>query len=238
MRIDIQDLIEDFPDFRVAAIVAEGLAIASARDEDLEADIARREAAVRDRWATCQLSEIPGIAVWRRAYRQFGVKKTSYRCSVERLIKNTLAGRPLPTINPFVDAYNSVSMSHVFPCGADDLDRVDGDIAFRYARPEDTFLDMAAAGDPRPDPPKAGEVVYADAAKVLCRRWNWRQDGRSLVGPATRRAVVTVQFNGEGDLGAAIDDVTGLLARHCGAHCSVTVADAQSPVMALGPCDT
>ena len=46
------------------------------------------------------------------------------------------------------------------------------------------------------DPPKAGEVVYADEEKVLCRRWNWRQDARSVIRPDTRRAVVTLQGNG------------------------------------------
>ena len=48
------------------------------------------------------------------------------------------------------------------------------------------------SGD-EPEAPKAGEVVYADAAHVLCRRWNWRQDARSLITAATARAVVTVQ---------------------------------------------
>ena len=41
------------------------------------------------------------------------------------------------------------------------------------------------ADSEEPEAPKAGEVVYADAAHVLCRRWNWRQDARSLITPAT-----------------------------------------------------
>ena len=60
----------------------------------------------------------------------------------------------------------------------------------------------AAEGEDPDDPPKPGEVVYADAAKVLCRRWNWRQDARSAVTPATRRVVLTAQSNGAGDVGA------------------------------------
>src|SRR5690606_28851141 len=138
------------------------------------------------------------------------------RCSVERLVKNILADRSLPEINGFVDAYNAVSLTHVMPLGADDLDRVAGDIAFRFGRAGDTFLDMAGgegeAAGPVEDPPKPGEVVYADAEKVLCRRWNWRQDARSLVTPETRRAVVTVQFNGEGDLQGAVADLAALIA--------------------------
>lgn len=230
MRIDISELSETFPDFRVAVVVFDGLVIGDGRPPALAAEIARREANVRARFAGTELSEIPGVAAWRRAYRAFGIKKTSYRSSVERLVKNMLADRPLPAINPFVDAYNAVSIAHVLPIGADDLDRVAGDIAFRYARPGDSFLDMAGgedgAGDaPAEDPPKEGEVVYADQEKVLCRRWNWRQDARSLVGPTTQRAVVTIQSNGEGSVETAAQDLIALVGASCGGKGRIVIAD-------------
>ncbi len=129
-----------------------------------------------------ELSAIPGVAAWRSAYRAFGIKKTSYRSSVERLIKRVLAGDALPEVNALVDAYNAASVEHGLCLGCDDLDLTSGDLAFRYAREGDTFVDMSAAeGEDPNDPPKAGEVVYADQRHVLCRRWNWRQDARSKV---------------------------------------------------------
>jgi DNA/RNA-binding domain of Phe-tRNA-synthetase-like protein len=236
MHIDISNIVGDFPDFRVAAIVVEKLEIHAERPPELAEQIAARETACRERWGKTELSEIPGIAAWRRAYRAFGIKKTSYRSSVERLVKNVLAGRGLPVINAFVDAYNAVSLAHVMPLGADDLDKVAGDVAFRYARPDDQFLDMAGAAGPLtdPDPPKEGEIVYADREKVLCRRWNWRQDMRSLVTPLTRRAVITVQSNGEGDLDAAVADLTGLIQRFCGGEGHAAIADHKQPVVAIG----
>lgn len=234
MRIDISEISPAFPDFRVAAVVSSGLAIPPTRPAELAALISERESACRARWQGTELSEIPGVAVWRAAYRAFGIKKTSYRCSVERLVKNVLADRPLPEINAFVDAYNAVSLTHVMPAGADDFAYIVGDIAFRYARPGDTFLDMAGEGGPVSDPPKDGEVVYADAEKVLCRRWNWRQDARSLVRPATTRAVVTVQANGSGDLDAAVADLTDLVRRFCGGSVVVAIADGASPVTDIG----
>ncbi len=85
-------------------------------------------------------------------------------------------------MNAFVDLYNAVSLAHVLPLGADDLDKVTPPLAFRYAREGDSFLDMAEEGE-QPEAPKPGEVVYADAAHVLCRRWNWRQDARTLITP-------------------------------------------------------
>ncbi|BCP54470.1 hypothetical protein K32_30870 [Kaistia sp. 32K] len=237
MRLDISELVAAFPDFRVAAVVAEDLAIRPDRPAELAALIETREAEARRRWGGTELSEIPGVAAWRRAYRAFGIKKTSYRSSVERLVKNGLAERPLPVINSFVDAYNAVSLTHVLPLGADDLDRVTGDLAFRYARPGDSFLDMAGGEDggagPVEDPPKEGEVVYADASKVLCRRWNWRQDGRSLVTPESHRAIVTLQTNGEGDLDAAIADLLQLIERFSGGVARVAIADRDRPVVTI-----
>jgi DNA/RNA-binding domain of Phe-tRNA-synthetase-like protein len=217
--------------------VATGLSIPPVRPPELAALISEREAACRERWAGTELSAIPGIAVWRAAYRAFGIKKTSYRCSVERLVKNVLAGRPLPAINAFVDAYNAVSLEHVMPAGADDLAHVVGDVAFRYARPGDTFLDMAPGEEgqgPVSDPPKTGEVVYADGEKVLCRRWTWRQDARSLVSPATTRAIATIQANGAGNLDRALADLGVLLHRFCGGTIHAGFAGASQPIVEIG----
>lgn len=236
MQIDISDVIGTFPDFSVAVLTCEDLMIPAVRPALLDAEIQKREAGIRATWGETPLAEIPGITVWRQAYKQFGVKKTSYRSSVERLVKNALADRPLPAINGFVDCYNAVSLSHIFPAGADDLDNVSGNIAFRFSRDGDSFLDMGAtdeSGTPLSAPPKTGEVVYADDEKVLCRRWNWRQDARSVVTQITRRAVVTIQANGTGDLRAAVDDLTHLLRETCGGRINVVIANAGQPVVDL-----
>ena len=225
MRISIVDIAHAFPDYRVAFVLAEGLTIAPERPAALDALIAERENAARARWAGTELSQIPGVAAWRAAYKAFGIKQTRYRSSVERLVKNVLAGRPLARVNAFVDLYNAVSLAHVLPLGSDDLDKVTPPLVFRYAREGDSFVDMAEAGE-APEAPKPGEVVFADAAHVLCRRWNWRQDARTLITPATARAVVTVQGNGAGDVAAAGDDLIDLIAKFCGGRSRIAILDA------------
>jgi DNA/RNA-binding domain of Phe-tRNA-synthetase-like protein len=234
VAVTIAELTEHFPSFEAAVLVAEHLDVPAVRPAGLDAVIREREEACRSRWGGTDLSQIPGIAAWRNAYKAFGIRKTSYRCSVERLVKNVLAERPLPAINGFVDAYNAVSLAHVLCVGADDLDRTQGPYAFRFSRPDDTFLDMAAQdGEDPADPPKPGEVVYADQRHVLCRRWNWRQDARSIITPETRRAVVTLQANGVGHAAAAADDLAGLLARYCGATCRIGLLDATRPEVSV-----
>jgi DNA/RNA-binding domain of Phe-tRNA-synthetase-like protein len=228
MHVSIAEIAAAFPLYRVAVVVAEDVTIAPGRPPALDALIAERETAARAQWAATELSQIPGVAAWRAAYKGFGIKQTRYRSSVERLVKNVLAGRPLARVNAFVDLYNAVSLAHVLPLGADDLAQVTPPLAFRYAREGDSFVDMAEEGE-EPEAPKVGEVVYADAAHVLCRRWNWRQDARSLITPATRRAVVTVQQNGAGDVAAGADDLIDLITRFCGGRCRVVILNAEHP---------
>jgi DNA/RNA-binding domain of Phe-tRNA-synthetase-like protein len=222
MQVSIAEIADAFPAARIAVVVAEGLTIAPERPAALDALIAAREEAARAQWGGIELSQIPGVAAWRAAYKGFGIKQTRYRSSVERLVKNVLAGRPLARVNAFVDLYNAVSLKHVLPLGSDDLDRITPPLAFRYARVGDSFLDMAEAGE-ESEAPRPGEVVYADAAHVLCRRWNWRQDARTLITPATRRAVVTVQANGAGDVAAGSADLIDLIEQFCGGRCRVEI---------------
>jgi DNA/RNA-binding domain of Phe-tRNA-synthetase-like protein len=230
LHATIADITSAFPNYRVAVVIAEGLTIAPERPAALDALIAEREEAARAQWSGTDLSQIPGIAAWRAAYKGFGIKQTRYRSSVERLVKNVLAGRPLARVNAFVDLYNAVSLAAVLPLGADDLDRIVPPLAFRYACAGDSFVDMAdsEAGD-EPEAPKAGEVVYADADHVLCRRWNWRQDARSLITPGTARAVVTLQANGAGDAAVAADDLVDLIGKFCDGRCRLAVLDRSRP---------
>jgi DNA/RNA-binding domain of Phe-tRNA-synthetase-like protein len=232
--ISIAAVSERFPDFRLALIVARDLSIKAERSDKLERIISEAQMMCRAQWSGVELSAIPGIAAWRTAYRGFGVKKTSYRSSVERLIKRVIAGGELPRVNSVVDLYNCASLTHGQCLGADDLDKTSGDLAFRFAQADDTFVDMSAEpGEDPNDPPKEGEVVYADSRHVLCRRWNWRQDARTVVSLATRSAVLTVQSNGFGDVEATAERLVRDMATECGSRSSVVVLDRLRPINAF-----
>ena len=219
-RLDATEALAAFPDFRVAAMVIEGAGAPDSRAPAIEAYVAAAEQNCRARWSGMELSAIPGVAAWRRAYKGFGIKSTSYRSSVERLVKRVLAGGDLPRVNGFVDLYNAVSLEHVVCAGADDLDAVTGDLAFRFAREGDTFIDMAPADGMPPEQPT-----------VLCRRWNWRQDARSIVTPRTRRIVLTIQSNGVGSVEDAARDVERLAREALGMQSRVVIAEKERPVV-------
>ena len=225
--LDISELLPDFPDTRVALVVASELEPESA--PALARAVAEVEAEVAGFLRGRALAEVPELQVWRAAYKAFGVRKTSYRSSVERLLKQIQQGRGLPRVSNLVDCYNAVSARHHLPIGADDLDKVTGGLAFRRARPGDDFFALGA--EPRVDnPPKTGEVVYADGEKLLCRRWNWYQDARSATTPGTRSAVLTVQWLGGGmPLEPAVEETCAWLEAHCGARTAWAIADAGAP---------
>ena len=235
MQITIQDITTAFPDYRVAFVVAEGLTIAPDRPAALDALIAQREAAARERWAGAELSPIPGIAAWRAAYKAFGIKQTRYRSSVERLVKNVLAGRELARVNAFVDLYNAVSLAYVLPLGADDLDQRDA-----AAR-----VPLRAGG--RQLRRHGGRRGGRRARGAEARRGGLRRRGPCALPPLelaagcalhhpageTRRAVVTVQSNGAGDVAAGAADLVDLIDKYCGGVCRVEILDRTRPTADL-----
>ncbi len=228
MKFTISPILDSFPAYRVVVLLAEDLTVAPDRGDTLDALIAQGEADAAERFDPEDLGKIPAISDWRRAYRDFGIKQTKYRSSVERLLRSAVKGRGLPRINRPVDAYNLISIRHLAPIGADDLDRVEGDLAFRFAAGTESFLPLGKE-DQGEDPPKPGEVVYADATKVLCRRWNWYQDARSCISSQTRRAVVTLQSLGHADIEAAAEELSQLWQDLCGARTTWQIADATRP---------
>lgn len=227
VSLDISELVGKFPDFRVALVVVRGLQLARAPEVAVDDLVARCQVEVSVAISGRELAAIPELVAWREAYKAFGVKKTSYRSSVERLLKAIQRGAGLPRVNPLVDVYNAISARYRLPIGADDLALVSLPLAFRYARPSDSFI---ALGDDNrtPDPPKAGEVVYADAEKCLCRRWNWYQDARSACSLTTENAVLTVQSLSHGHdsaLTGAVQELCKQVMATCGGICEFAIAD-------------
>lgn len=233
--LSIAELRERFPSFRVALVVAGGVDIPAAPPLALQAWLGDTVAEATAALGQQELGGLPELKCWRDAYKAFGEKKTSYRSSVERLLKTLQRGNGLPRVNAFVDAYNAVSVRYRMPVGADDLDLVTSPLAFRIARPGDSFIALgdATAAD---DPPKPGEVVYADAVKCLCRRWNWYQDARSAIRPTTRHAVLTIQSNcreTSGLVAEAAEELSRRLAEACSSRAVWAIADAAMPEITL-----
>ena len=125
--------------------------------------------------------------------------------------------------------YNAVSLRFLLPVGGDDLDLVSGDLHLRLARGDEPFRPLGSEADDAPEP---GEVIYADDAKVLCRRWTWRGADDSKISSATTRTVLNVHGlpPAERDEEArATETLAGLVSRVCGGESRWYVLDSESP---------
>lgn len=198
-----------FAQLRIAAVTADGVDNTATWPE-----VADRLDAV-EQSGTEPGEDDPRIASWHAAYRGFGTNPRRQRPSVDALTRRLGRTGRLPRISPLVDAYNLVSVTHVVPAGAFDLDRVDGDIAVRFAAPGDAFTPLGEPGTV--EEPHDGEVVYADASGVLTRHWNHRDADRTKVTPASRRVLIVLEAIDaahHATVDAAADDLVALLTPH------------------------
>lgn len=181
-----------FPDLLVAGFCVDGLDEAARRvgPADLEQLWTAAREALRERDVRLDtLSLVPEIAAWRRAFSQCGVKASTYRSSVEALVRRVLKGGSLATPLPIVTAYCALSVIHLATMGGYDRDRLQGEeIAVRPARPgRDRFNPLG--GRPEDMPLTSTLVVYADADNVLCWSFNHRDSRDTSLLEGTRRAV-------------------------------------------------
>jgi DNA/RNA-binding domain of Phe-tRNA-synthetase-like protein len=235
LTLSIREVSGAFRAFRVAVALLRGLEQGERASAGIAAFVSAAEADALALLADRAPADLPEIQAWRAAYRAFGSKKTSYRNSCEALLRRLGQEGKLPRVLPLVDLYNALSVKYRIPVGADDLAKLVPSLAFRPARPGDSFFDLASE-PPRDDPPPPGEIVYADAEKCLCRRWNWRQDARSRVTAETRDAVVvlqTLEADGAERLSAAAEDLAREAAAHLGASCRWAIASAEMPEVGL-----
>jgi DNA/RNA-binding domain of Phe-tRNA-synthetase-like protein len=159
----------------------------------------------------------PAIAPWRQAYQSFGVKPSKYRSSIESLLRSARAQR-IRSVNPLVDLYNTVSLTHLLPCGGEDLAAVHGNIRLELASGGEHFVPLGAQDA---EPPQPGEVIYRDDAGVICRCWNWREADRTKLTPATTNAFLCIEAlppSGEIQLRAACAALAELVYTYLGAH--------------------
>lgn len=174
------------PDFAVLAIVVTGL-VSGPGDAHSETALADAEAFAR----AASEAPHPHVAAWHDAYRAFGAKPQRTAPSVDALWKRART-TGLPRVNWLVDVYNAVSVRHVLPVGGEDLAHYDGDIRLVRATGTEPF-DTTKDGAPFNDPPAPGEVAWADARGVTCRRWNWRQGTRTRLTETSTEALFLLE---------------------------------------------
>ncbi|MFL5758850.1 MAG: B3/4 domain-containing protein [Thermomicrobiales bacterium] len=209
------------PDAMIGAIAVHGFDNGPNHPEceDLLIDVADR---VGREIKDADIGSLPAIVPWRAAYQTFGAKPSKYKSSIENMLRSVRAGR-IRGINPLVDLYNAVSLTHRLPCGGEDLAQVQGPVRLIRAEGGEHFVPL---GSDTPDPPFAGEVIYRDDVGAICRCWNWREAERTKITHETTAAFLAIEAlppTSETELREAVDELVELIGRHLGGKANTSI---------------
>jgi len=222
------DFLAKFP--TVVGAAAFAVDIDNTSDETAAEGLLRaQEEVVRAQFASTPLSSHPHISSWRSAFSSFGVKPTQYRSAIEALLRHVTKGGSVPHINKLVDLCNYVSMKHVLPVAAYDLDHISGPVVVSLARGDEPFLPLYAK---EIEYPKPGEVAFTDDEGALSRRWTWRQSDRAKSTPKTRNALLTIEGVNEitrASIDAAMEELVSLVREYNGGEVSWSMVDRDHP---------
>ena len=196
-------------------------------NEDLEAFKASVVEDAIESFDSEPVTSHPHVRSWREMYRVFKTKPGDYRPSAEALLRRAIKRRELPRINAAVDTYNAVSVRHRIPMGGFDMDSVQGTIRLRFSEGGESFMPLGASD---PEETYLGEVVYADDAKILTRRWNYRDCDETKITEGTRTFIMFV--DGSADMPResveeALMDLENSLRRFCGGTYTAHIANVE-----------
>jgi len=225
-----KSLFKQFPDLHLGIILATGIDNSGKSDEIIK-KIRQKELELRSKLTKPELAEHPNIKPWRLAYSWFGAKPKKYKCSIEALLIRILAGDNLPEINPLVDLYNFVSIDKLLPIGADDLDKVEGNIKLMQAKGDEKYVEISTLEEKNP---KENEVVYMDDKEVLCRRWNWRECEKSKLTEDSKNVIVYAEsLLGKEHIEEAIAELNDLMKDAVGGQLKSFILDEKHNVLDL-----
>lgn len=215
---------EVFPEAKIGTIVFEGIDNRVKETEKYQKMIEEAERQALTYFGDEDFSSNKVIKVWREAFSKFKTKKGA-RSSIEALLKRAYKKKPIGTINPLVDLYNSISLKYALPCGGEDMDTFAGDIRLTKAEGNEAFVTL---GSDKSEPPYEGEIIYKDDAGGICRCWNWREAVRTMLTEDTRNAFLCIELvdnTREEAFHEALTELKDLVEKHLGGTGKISVLD-------------
>lgn len=153
--------------------------------EELRAAIVSLSAALRERYAEREPSQIEGLQPARELYKRLGIDPTRLRPSSEALLRRVLRGEELSTINSLVDSGNLCSLEFLLPIGMHDLGTVHGALTVRRGRPIEMFEAIGKSYYS-----VEGRLVLADETGPCGTPTS--DSVRTMITPGTERALLVI----------------------------------------------
>lgn len=215
--ISEQSFWELFPDAKLGVLVAKGLDNSKESSPEIVEELKKSNIDAANFVMLEPISANPAVGVWREAFKKFKTKK-KVRSSIEALLKRAQGGKPVSSINPLVDIYNTASLKFGLPCGAEDLDKFEGDLKLGITQGGDEFF---ALGDDKVTETLEGELCYRDDKGAVCRCFNWRDCQRTMITEDTKNSFIimeSVDPSRHEDLVEAINFLEENIKKHLGAE--------------------
>ena len=221
-----QEIFTKWPEVKIGVLVLTG--IKNVNSSEILETLRSEETKGKKELEGKDFNLMPEVAVWKEVYRTFGSNPREYRSSVEALLRRVRSGSQLPSINSLVDLYNYLSIKHHIPAGAEDLDKVQGDIELSFAKGTETGKYI---GDDEVDTCYEGEVIYKDDAGFICRRWNWREADRTKIEESTQNAVLVFEAMPPAQLNAVLDEAKSLINKYLAGNQQEFILSKDNPTL-------
>ena len=188
-----EEVFNTLPNLNVGVLVLKGVkenkVLAANESKEIE-NILKEANNKAKRFITSDvISENEVVKVWRDTYSKFPSKKGA-RCSLENLLKRIIHDNPVGTILPSVDITNAISLEYAFPIGAEDLDKIEGNLRLAVMEGNEKFIPI---GKDEEEPPLKGEIAYCDDYGAVCRCLNWRDGIRTEIDNNTTYEFIALE---------------------------------------------
>ena len=206
-----------FPDLIVGGFLVSNLTEAARRIDTGPLMEKAQQELLSQGITVANLVDDPRIAGWRAAFKQMGLKPSTYKGSAEQLGRRLLKGEQIKTPLPAVNLYCAVSAHYLAPIGAYDLARLpEQHVVVRFARPDiDVFAPLGGRSEDMPISPEI--VVYGCDREIICWAFNHRDSKNTCLTENTETAAFFsegVSSEHKGPLIASLETIRGLLAKN------------------------
>ncbi len=221
-------LFEKYPSLFEAVVVLKDIDN-TVKGNDILNILRNEESKIKSELKNKDLGDIPQIAAWRKAFRDFGSDPKSYAASVDALLRRVQKGQKLPDISPLVNLYNYCSIKNKLPFGGEDFSGVVGDMELKYCEGNEKFTPILKKEN---KPPDKGEIAWVDDAGVTCRKWNWHQCDRTKITEDTKEGyfiIDGIEPTTKEEVKKAAEEFISLAEKHFGAKGEIYWLDKENP---------
>jgi len=182
-----QELKTRFPGLSALVAHVEGVSVRPS-DERLKNFAEQLFEETREQHDLESLKDVPVLRAYRDFFWKVGIDPTKVRPAAEALMRRILLGKPIPSINNLVDAYNLASIKTCIALAAFDRDMLNGKLLMRPAGRGERFLGI---GMQEPRELVGGEIVVADDEKLVAI-YPYRDAEQTKVSNSTENVLLLI----------------------------------------------